>query len=96
MLPIGNLLRLLVLALELWVLREARREQRDLESDEQEIHRLRNLGDPISQLRADRLLARALRSAGVVSRVNNEPTTGSTPVGGSNSPNEGRPVDTQG
>lgn len=95
MLPFGNLLRLLVLALELWVLREGRREQLELEKDEQEIQRLRSLGDPISQLRADRLLARILRSAGIVSRVNAEPTAGPAPVSRPDNPNEGRPVDTQ-
>lgn len=92
---ITAILRLLTLVLELWVLRESRREQRELEQDEKEINRLRSLGDPASQLLADRLRARVLRSAGIVSKVYTEPTSSSSSVGQSNSPNEGRSLDSK-
>ncbi len=62
--------------------------QRDIEFDisehEKEINRLRALGDPASQLIADRLLARVIRSQGVASSV--EPAGGIETIQGNAGP----------
>lgn len=93
MLPLGDIFRLLVLALELWVQRESRREIRQLEEDEKEILRLRQLGDPASQLSADRLRARVTRGIGIVSRVDAKPAASSSSGERKAGDDKGRSVD---
>lgn len=91
--PLNSLFRLLVLCLELWVQRESRREVLELLNDEKELSRLRELGDPVSQLTADRLRARIIRGSGIVSRVYTQPAAGVENQSRADGSDKGRNVD---
>lgn len=74
----GAIIRLLTLALQLWVQRESRREELQLDADEKEWNRLRELGTPESTLSADRLRQRIVRGSGIVGQIGTLPTTDSS------------------
>ena len=86
------LIRLLTVALELWVQRESRREEINLLSDENEIQRLRSLGDSASQLLADRLRQRITRGVGVIGKVNSLSAPGAIAGEGQAGSEQGRNI----
>ena len=63
--------------------------EKDIETDEAEITRLRDLGDAASQLAADQLRQRIERAQGVAAVVS---TPCAASVGGTTDPDQGRPV----
>lgn len=91
-----SILRLLVLALELWVQRELRKEELQLDYDEKEWNRLRELGTPESTVVADRLRKRIVRSVGVVGKFYVVSTPDSSTAGGPASADKGRDSQTTG
>lgn len=81
------IIRLLTLALQLWVQRESRREELQLDADEKEWNRLRELGTAESTLSADRLRQRIVRGSGIVGQVGTLSTTNTEISKGSDSSN---------
>lgn len=83
-------LRLIVVALELWVQRESRREQLNFEADEKELESLRTIGTADATLRADRVRKRLVRGQGIVASTYSLPASDSPSVGGPGNKDQGR------